>query len=97
MMPHLVQEDEKRSIEMFQLGQKAEKLQIEQLTRVRADRDEDLVAKTLDRVREAASGDQNLVPPILEAVKAYATQGEICDVMREVFGVYHPDSLTAGV
>ena len=42
-------------------------------------------------------GDVNLVPPVLEAVKARATQGEICDVMREVFGVYHPDSLTAGV
>jgi len=94
---HLVQEDEKRSIEMFQLGQRAEQLQIQQLARVRADRDEELVAKTLERVREAASGDENLVPPILEAVKAYATQGEICDVMREVFGVYHPDSLTAGV
>jgi methylmalonyl-CoA mutase N-terminal domain/subunit len=33
----------------------------------------------------------------MEAVKAYATQGEICDVMRDVFGVYHPDSLTSGV
>jgi methylmalonyl-CoA mutase N-terminal domain/subunit len=65
--------------------------------RVRTDRDETLVAKTLERVREAATSDENLVPPILEAVKAYATQGEICDVMRDVFGVYHPDSLTSGV
>ena len=94
---HLVQEDEKRSIEMFKLGQEAERKQVEQLVRVRADRDEALVAKTLDRVREAAKGDDNLVPPIMEAVKAYATQGEICDVMRDVFGVYHPDSLTSGV
>jgi methylmalonyl-CoA mutase N-terminal domain/subunit len=94
---HLVQPGEKRSIEMFKLGEEAERLQVKQLARVRADRDEDLVTKTLERVREAASGDENLVPPILEAVKAYATQGEICDVMRDVFGVYHPDSLTAGV
>jgi len=94
---HLVQEDEKRSIEMFKLGQEAETRQVARLARVRADRDEELVAKTLERVREAATGDANLVPPILEAVKAYATQGEICDVMRDVFGVYHPDSLTSGV
>lgn len=94
---HLVQEDEKRSIEVFALGEQAEKEQVKRLRRVRAERDEELVAKTLERVREAAMGDENLVPPILEAVKAYATQGEICDVMRDVFGVYHPDSLTAGV
>ncbi|MBW2496223.1 MAG: methylmalonyl-CoA mutase [Deltaproteobacteria bacterium] len=94
---HLVQEDENRSIEVFKLGQEAEKRQVEQLARVRRDRDEELVNKTLERVREAAVGDENLVPPILEAVKALATQGEICDVMRDVFGVYHPDSLTSGV
>ena len=94
---HLVVPGEKRSIETFKLGAEAEANQIRRLARVRAERDEALVAKTLERVREAASGDENLVPPILEAVKAYATQGEICDVMREVFGVYHPDSLTAGV
>jgi len=94
---HMVQPGEKRSIETFKLGQEAEQRQIERLARVRKDRDEELVAKALERVREAATGDENLVPPILEAVKAYATQGEICDVMRGVFGVYHPDSLTAGV
>jgi methylmalonyl-CoA mutase N-terminal domain/subunit len=94
---HLVHEDENRSIEVFKLGQEAEKKQVERLVRVRQDRDEELVQKTLDRVREAATGDENLVPPIMEAVKAYATQGEICDVMRDVFGVYHPDSLTSGV
>ena len=94
---HLVVEDEKRSIEMFKLGEEAERNQVQRLARVRAERDEELVAKTLERVRDAARSDENLVPPILEAVKAYATQGEICDVMRDVFGVYHPDSLTAGV
>lgn len=94
---HLVQEDEKRSIEMFKLGSEAERKQVAQLAQVRRGRDETLVAKTLERVREAATGDDNLVPPILEAVKALATQGEICDVMRDVFGVYHPDSLTSGV
>ncbi len=94
---HLVDEDEQRSIEVFRLAEEAERKQVARLARVRADRDEELVAKTLERVREAARSDENVVPPILEAVKVYATQGEICDVMREVFGVYHPDSLTSGV
>jgi methylmalonyl-CoA mutase N-terminal domain/subunit len=42
----------------------------------------------LDYVREVAKGDGNLVPPVLEAVRAYATIGEICGVLREVFGEY---------
>ena len=44
--------------------------------------------ETLQYVREAARGEANLVPPVLEAVRAYATIGEICDVLREVFGEY---------
>jgi methylmalonyl-CoA mutase N-terminal domain/subunit len=55
------------------------------------------VEECLARVEEAARGESNLVPPILEAVKAHATQGEICDALRKVFGVYRPDSLTSGV
>ena len=39
-------------------------------------------------MRSAALGDQNLMPPIIEAAHAYATQQEICDVLREVFGTY---------
>jgi methylmalonyl-CoA mutase N-terminal domain/subunit len=42
----------------------------------------------LEYVREVAKGDGNLVPPVLEAIRAYATVGEICDVFREVFGEY---------
>jgi len=42
----------------------------------------------LQGVRRAAQGDENLIPYFLDAVKAYATIGEICDVLREVFGEY---------
>ncbi|HSE46614.1 MAG TPA: methylmalonyl-CoA mutase family protein [Gemmatimonadales bacterium] len=41
-------------------------------------------------MKDACSGDVNLMPPILDAVKAYATLGEICGAMREVFGEYRP-------
>ena len=45
--------------------------------------------KTLDNLRQAAKGDDNLMPVILDAVRSYATLGEMCDVLRGVFGVYH--------
>ena len=42
---------------------------------------------------DAAAGDENLLPPIVEAVKAYATMGEMCGVLRHVFGDYQPPSV----
>jgi methylmalonyl-CoA mutase N-terminal domain/subunit len=86
-----------RTIELFKLDAESEKRQIARLQAVRARRDATKVSEALEKVREAAEGDENLVPPILEAVKLYASQGEICDVLREVFGTYTPDSLTTGV
>ena len=62
--------------------------QIEKLEKLKSERDEEAVKKTLDQLKQAAEGSENLMPPIFEAVKVYATLGEICDVMREVFGEY---------
>jgi methylmalonyl-CoA mutase N-terminal domain/subunit len=61
---------------------------LERLNRVRSERDHDLVRRRLEELRVAAQGTVNLMDPIIEAVRAYATLGEICDVLREVFGVY---------
>ncbi|HHW17683.1 MAG TPA: methylmalonyl-CoA mutase family protein [Firmicutes bacterium] len=66
--------------------------QKERLKNLRRRRDGRAVASALKSVEAAARGNDNLVPPILEAVKAYATIGEICDVLRDVFGVYRPGS-----
>ncbi|MFZ2487194.1 MAG: methylmalonyl-CoA mutase family protein [Anaerolineae bacterium] len=64
--------------------------QIARLRRVRAERDSSVVQRTLHRLADAARDPHiNLMPPILECVEAYATLGEITDVFREVFGVYH--------
>ncbi len=60
------------------------------LARVRSERSGDEVQRVLMRLRRAAGGSENLVPHILEAVKAYATLGEICDTLRAVFGVHKP-------
>ncbi|MDQ7828591.1 MAG: methylmalonyl-CoA mutase family protein [Armatimonadota bacterium] len=63
------------------------------LQEVRARRDGGAVARALEAVRQAAEGRDNLLPPILEAVRAYATIGEICDTLRAVFGVHRPVAL----
>jgi methylmalonyl-CoA mutase N-terminal domain/subunit len=62
--------------------------QIERLQGLRSERDPAEVSRSLNALREAAEGEENLMTPIIAAVKAYATLGEICDVLREVFGEY---------
>ncbi len=62
--------------------------QIEKLKKLKSERDEEAVKKSLAQLKQAAEGNVNLMPPIFDAVKAYATLGEICDVMREIFGEY---------
>ncbi|HHN93862.1 MAG TPA: methylmalonyl-CoA mutase, partial [Anaerolineae bacterium] len=58
------------------------------LEQVRAERDNGAVGQALDRLRIAAQGTENLMPYILDAVRAYATLQEIMDIFREVFGLY---------
>ena len=55
---------------------------------LRARRDSSLVRETLSALRRAAEGTENTMPFILDAVRAYATLGEICDALRDVFGSY---------
>ena len=64
--------------------------QMARLARVKASRDPAAVASALALVRSVAGGTGNLLYPIREALSASATLGEICDVLREVFGVYQP-------
>jgi methylmalonyl-CoA mutase N-terminal domain/subunit len=56
--------------------------------RLRQERDNRRVESTLAQLRSKAEGPENLVPFVREAVEAYATMGEICDVLRSVFGEY---------
>jgi methylmalonyl-CoA mutase N-terminal domain/subunit len=62
--------------------------QIEKLQRLRSRRDQGLVTDALSALKKTAEGKDNLMEPILRAVKAYATLGEICDALRQVFGEY---------
>ncbi len=65
-----------------------EEQQVAGLTRVKSERDQVRVAESLSLLREAATGETNLMEPILAAVRTYASLGEICGVLREVFGEY---------
>ncbi|MBX5436913.1 MAG: methylmalonyl-CoA mutase family protein [Alicyclobacillaceae bacterium] len=62
----------------------------EAVARLRSERSQTAWAEAVAALREAAQGDANLMPAIVRAVRAYATVGEICDVLREVFGEYRP-------
>ena len=66
----------------------AERMQIESLARLKENRDNRAVADSLSCLKSAANSDENLMPVILKTVRAYATIGEICNVLREVFGEY---------
>jgi methylmalonyl-CoA mutase N-terminal domain/subunit len=85
--------DEKIEIPLLQIGEEVAKRQIERLHHVKKERDNEAVQRALEKVRIAAEGTDNLMPPILEAVKAYASVGEICDVLRTVFGDWQGDQL----
>ena len=71
------------------IDERVEREQVERLERFRSSRDGDAVTARLAAVRAAAAGSENLLPHFVEAVDAGATLGEICDVLREVFGTYH--------
>jgi methylmalonyl-CoA mutase N-terminal domain/subunit len=62
--------------------------QLDKLARLRRERNGDRVARALDRLRSVAGGRGNTMEPILEAVRAYATVGEMCDALRDVWGEY---------
>jgi methylmalonyl-CoA mutase N-terminal domain/subunit len=66
--------------------------QMERLKRLKSERDNVKVENILSELRNAAEGKDNLMPIIIDAVKAYATLGEICDALRDVFGEYQPVS-----
>jgi len=76
------------TIPILEMDPKGYEHQVERLNTLRAERDNGRVGQTLDRLRIACQGTENTMPHILEAVRAYATLGEIVGVMKEVFGIY---------
>ena len=81
---------EEIDIPLLRVDRDGERQQIEALNELRRRRDNRDVTEKLRALEQAAKGTENLMPPLLEAVKAYATLGEMMDVLRDVFGEYHP-------
>ncbi len=74
--------------DILKIDPEVERYQKEKLSKVKAERDSRRVERALSALRQTAEGDGNVIPPILEAVRSYASVGEISDTMRDVFGEY---------
>lgn len=74
--------------ELLKVDQELTDQQNQRLNELKQQRDNNAVKEALQSIREAAAGSENLMPRIVKAVKAYATLGEICDILREEFGEY---------
>src|SRR5487761_772434 len=85
---------EEKPIDTLQIDESVAHGQAERLRKLRADRSGAEVDRRLKALRKAAEGEENLMPRIYDAVKAYATLGEICDALRDVFGIYEEVAIT---
>ena len=79
-------------IELLQIDEASARQQSAKLAALRQRRDNGRVSRSLDALRRSAEGRENTMPSILDAVRAYATLGEICEALRGVFGVYQETS-----
>jgi methylmalonyl-CoA mutase N-terminal domain/subunit len=82
------QEESEQRVELLKIDPEGERRQIERTARVRAERNAEDAAHALDVVRTAARGEENLLPLLREALKAYCTIGEVCEALREEWGMY---------
>jgi methylmalonyl-CoA mutase N-terminal domain/subunit len=87
------QDETGQSIPLFKGDPQSETRQVQRLRKLRETRDADAVGRTLAGVEDAARRGENIIPATIEAVKAYATLGEICDALREVYGVHQPSTV----
>jgi methylmalonyl-CoA mutase, N-terminal domain len=86
------QEDKAYKIPILKMDPEGYRRQIKRLETLRRERDNGRAGQSLDKLRIACQGTENTMPYIMEAVKAYATLGEIIDVMKEIFGTYEEPS-----
>ena len=88
-----VMEDELQEVPILVINESVRNQQVERLEKVRAQRDRGAVSRTLDALRLAAQRAENTMPATIEAVREYATLGEICSALRDVYGVYEEPAI----
>jgi methylmalonyl-CoA mutase N-terminal domain/subunit len=80
--------DKEPKQELLKVDPQVGEMQKERLTKLKSERNNEAVEEKLEALRKACEGDDNVMPYIVDAVKEYATLGEVCGVMRDVFGEY---------
>jgi len=85
---YVEEEGDKETIEVFKVNPETEKRKVEKLEKLRKERDNEKVRQGMEKLKNVAKGNDNLYPSVLEAVESYATLGEICNTLKEVFGQY---------
>jgi methylmalonyl-CoA mutase, N-terminal domain len=85
---NIYEPQDEQDMELHRIDPEVSKGQVDRLKELKENRDNDLVQRRLEELKEVCSGDENTMYPILEAVRAYATVGEISAAMQEVFGDY---------
>src|SRR5579864_4940550 len=85
---------EEKPLDILQIDESVAHRQAARLKKLRADRSQETVTRALAALRKAAQSRENLMPSIYAAVKSYATLGEICDSLRQVFGSYEETAIT---
>jgi methylmalonyl-CoA mutase N-terminal domain/subunit len=85
---------EERPLDILQIDETVTHRQAARLNKLRADRSQEAVTRSLAALRRAAQSQENLMPSIFAAVKSYATLGEICEALRQVFGSYEEVAVT---
>ncbi|MGH9866207.1 MAG: methylmalonyl-CoA mutase family protein, partial [Candidatus Acidiferrales bacterium] len=85
---------QEKPLEILQIDETVAHRQAERLAKLRADRSQAEVDRRLAALGKAAEGTQNLMPFLFDAVKSYATLGEVCDALRAVFGTYEEVAIT---
>ena len=86
-------EDELQQVPTLVIDESVRQHQLERLERTRTKRDRGEVDRTLDKLRQAAQQGDNTMPATIEAVRAYATLGEICSALRDVYGIYEEPAI----
>jgi methylmalonyl-CoA mutase N-terminal domain/subunit len=81
------------AVPILQIDERAAEQQLAKVDRLRRTRNTVVVARALERLRRAAAGTDNTMPALLDAVRAYATVGEMCDALRDVWGEYQEQAV----
>jgi methylmalonyl-CoA mutase N-terminal domain/subunit len=86
-------EDEPQEVPIMVIDESVRNHQVERLEQARSQRDQGAVSRTLDALRKAAQSGHNTMPATIDAVREYATLGEICSALRDIYGVYEEPAI----